>query len=91
MARGRPRSAGHRRGRRDAASRDGAYGDETSWAENASEGFSLNLMSMGLRIQSAFKRTVALFEEVNASLPPSWEMQLVKVAGIISLTVSGDP
>src|ERR687897_2720429 len=43
-----------------------AYGDETSSAEDASEEFSLNLMAMGLRAQSAFKRTVAMFEEVSA-------------------------
>ena len=42
-----------------------AYGDETVSAEDASEEFSLNLMSMGLRAQSAFKRTVAMFEEVS--------------------------
>src|SRR5215218_1916795 len=40
------------------------FGDETSSAEVASEEFSLNLMSMGLRAQRAFKRTVAMFEEV---------------------------
>jgi UDP:flavonoid glycosyltransferase YjiC (YdhE family) len=46
-----------------------AYGDETSSAEDASEEFSLNLMSMGLRAQGAFKRTVAMFEEVCAKYP----------------------
>ena len=46
-----------------------AYGDETSSAEDASEEFSLNLMAMGLRAQSAFKRTVAMFEEVSVKYP----------------------
>ena len=46
-----------------------AYGDETSSAEDASEEFSLNLMSLVWRAQSAFKRTVAMFEEVSAKYP----------------------
>src|SRR5215216_3202982 len=46
-----------------------AYGDETSSAEEASEEFSLNLMSYGWRAQSAWKRTVATFEEVSAKYP----------------------
>jgi UDP:flavonoid glycosyltransferase YjiC (YdhE family) len=47
-----------------------AYGDETDVAEDAAEGFSLNLLGrFALRAQSAFKRTVATFEEVNATHP----------------------
>jgi len=46
-----------------------AFGDETSSAEDAAEGFSLNLMSYGRRAQSAWKRTVATFEEVSAKYP----------------------
>jgi UDP:flavonoid glycosyltransferase YjiC (YdhE family) len=47
-----------------------AYGDETDVAEDSAEGFSLNLLGrFALRAQSAFKRTVAIFEEVSAKHP----------------------
>jgi UDP:flavonoid glycosyltransferase YjiC (YdhE family) len=47
-----------------------AYGDETIVAEDAAEGFSLNLLGrFALGAQSAFKRTVATFEEVSAKYP----------------------
>ena len=42
-----------------------AYGDETAVAEDTAEGFSLNLLGrFALRAQSAWKRAVAIFEEV---------------------------
>jgi Glycosyltransferase family 28 C-terminal domain len=44
-----------------------AYGDETGVAEDAAEGFSLNLLGrFALRAQGAWKRAVATFEEVSA-------------------------
>jgi hypothetical protein len=44
-----------------------AYGDETAVAEDATEGFSLNLLGrFALGAQGAFKRTVATFEKVSA-------------------------
>jgi hypothetical protein len=47
-----------------------AYGNETVVAEDAAEGFSLNLLGrFALGAQSAFKRTVATFEEVSAKYP----------------------
>jgi UDP:flavonoid glycosyltransferase YjiC (YdhE family) len=47
-----------------------AYGDETAVAEDTAEGFSLNLLGrFALRAQSAFKRTLATFEEVSARYP----------------------
>ena len=47
-----------------------AYGDETAVAEDAAEGFSFNLLGRFiLGAQSAFKRTVATFEEVSADHP----------------------
>src|SRR5215204_7251054 len=46
------------------------YGDETVVAEDAAEGFSLNLLGrFALGAQSAFKRAVATFEEVSAKYP----------------------
>src|SRR5215208_927724 len=43
-----------------------AYGSETAVAEDTAEGFSFNLLGrFALRAQSAFKRTVATFEEVS--------------------------
>jgi predicted glycosyltransferase len=48
----------------------GAYGDETGVAEKAAEGFSLNLLGrFALRAPSAWKRAVAIFEEVSAKYP----------------------
>lgn len=48
----------------------GAYGDETGVAEDAAEGFSLNLLGrFALGAQGAFKRTVATFEQVSAKYP----------------------
>src|SRR5215207_104648 len=47
-----------------------AYGDETSVAEDAAEGFSFNLLGrFALGARSAFERTVATFEEVSAKYP----------------------
>jgi UDP:flavonoid glycosyltransferase YjiC (YdhE family) len=47
-----------------------AYGDETGVAEDAAEGFSLNLLGrFALRAPSAWKRAVAIFEEVSAKYP----------------------
>ena len=47
-----------------------AYGNETGVAEDASEGFSLNLLGrFALRVQGAWKRAVATFEEVSARYP----------------------
>ena len=47
-----------------------AYGDETAVAEDAAEGFSLNLLGrFALRARSAWKRAVAIFEEVSAKHP----------------------
>ncbi len=44
-----------------------AYGDETGVAEDAAEGFSLNLLGrFALRAQGAWKHAVATFEEVSA-------------------------
>jgi hypothetical protein len=46
------------------------YGDETGVAEDAAEGFSLNLLGrFALRAPSAWKRAVAIFEEVSAKYP----------------------
>src|SRR5215211_2362851 len=46
------------------------YGDETDVAEDAAEGFSLNLLGrFAWRAQSVFKHTVATFEEVSARHP----------------------
>ena len=48
----------------------GAYGDETAVAEDTAEGFSLNLLGrFALRAPSAWKRAVAIFEEVSAKYP----------------------
>jgi hypothetical protein len=48
----------------------GAYGDETAVAEDTAEGFSLNLLGrFALRAQGAWKRAVAIFEEVSAKYP----------------------
>jgi predicted glycosyltransferase len=47
-----------------------AYGDETAVAEDAAEGFSLNLLGrFALGARSAFERTVSTFEEVSARHP----------------------
>src|SRR5215204_5095782 len=47
-----------------------AYGDETAVAEDAAEGFSFNLLGrFALGARSAFKHTVATFEEVSANHP----------------------
>jgi UDP:flavonoid glycosyltransferase YjiC (YdhE family) len=47
-----------------------AYGDETTVAEDAAGGFSLNLLGrFALRAQGAFKRTVSTFEEISARHP----------------------
>jgi hypothetical protein len=47
-----------------------SYGDRKSSAEDASEEFSLNLISYGRRAQSAWKRTVAImFEDASAKYP----------------------
>src|SRR5215207_8947493 len=47
-----------------------AYGDETGVAEDTAQRFSLNLLGrFALRAQSAFKRTVATFEEVSVKYP----------------------
>lgn len=47
-----------------------AYGDETGVAEDTAEGFSLNLLGrFALRAPSAWKRAVAIFEEVSANYP----------------------
>jgi hypothetical protein len=47
-----------------------AYGDETGVAEDTAEGFSLNLLGrFALRAPSAWKRAVAIFEEVSAKYP----------------------
>ena len=46
------------------------YSDETDVAEDAAEGFSLNLLGrFALRAQSAWKRAVTTFEEVSAKYP----------------------
>ena len=51
-------------------SESGAYGDETAVAEDTAEGFSLNLLGrFALRAPSAWKRAVAIFEEVSAKYP----------------------
>jgi predicted glycosyltransferase len=48
----------------------GAYGDETAVAEDTAEGFSLNLLGrFALRAPSAWKRAVAIFEEVSTNYP----------------------
>ena len=47
-----------------------AYGDETAVARDTAEGFSLNLLGrFALRAPSAWKRAVAIFEEVSAKYP----------------------
>ncbi|HET7271594.1 MAG TPA: glycosyltransferase [Rubrobacter sp.] len=45
------------------------FAHETGIAEDASEGFSLNVLRYALRAQSAWKRAVAAFEEVSAKYP----------------------
>jgi hypothetical protein len=46
-----------------------AFAHETGVAEDASEGFSLNVLRYALRAQGAWKRAVAAFTEVGAKYP----------------------
>jgi Glycosyltransferase family 28 C-terminal domain len=46
-----------------------AFGDENAIAEDSADGFSLNLMSYGLRARRAFAQTVETFNRVSETYP----------------------